>query len=90
MHSVAAPIVIALSPILFSACVLSTPTLGENTNEPQLEKETCRVKISDPAIYETVTEKSSSHLQNLAHQAVRLPHPPIKTRSFTEWCASVL
>ena len=57
MHSVAAPIVIALSPILFSACVLSTPTLGENTNEPQLEKETCRVKISDPAIYETVTEK---------------------------------
>ena len=90
MHSVAAPVVIALSPILFSACVLSTPTLGENTNEPQLEKETCRVKISDTAIYETVTKKSSSHLQNLAHQAVRLPHPPIKTRSFIEWCASVL
>ena len=90
MHSVAAPIVIALSPILFSACVLSTSTLGVNINEPQLEKETCRAKISDPAIYETVTEKSSSHLQNLAHQAVRLPHPPIKTRSFTEWCASVL
>ena len=57
MHRVAAPIIIALSPILFSACVLSTPTLGVNINAPELEKEVCRAKIAQPAIYETVTEK---------------------------------
>ena len=90
MHSVAAPIVIALSPILFSACVLSTPTLGENTNEPQLEKETCRVKISDPAISETLTEKKLIAPAKFSPSGRQIAHPPIKTRSFTEWCASVL
>ena len=56
MHCVAAPIVIILSPILFSAFVLSTPTLGEHTNDSKLEKETCRAKVSQPAIYEMITE----------------------------------
>ena len=57
MHRFAAPLVIALSPILFSACVLSTPTLGVKINDPQLEKEACRAKVTQPAIYETATEK---------------------------------
>ena len=58
MQCLAAPFVIALSPILFSACVLSTPTLGVNINDQQLEKEACRAKVSQPAIYETTTKKN--------------------------------
>ena len=48
MHRVAAPIIIALSPILFSACVLSTPTLGVNINAPELEKKSAEPKFPNP------------------------------------------
>ncbi|MDA8739629.1 peptidoglycan-binding protein [Rhodobacteraceae bacterium] len=57
MHRLVAPLLLTLSPILFSACALSTQTLGINVNEPEPEQEACRAKISQPAIYETVTEK---------------------------------
>ena len=58
MRRLAAPFLLTLSPILFSACALSTQTLGVNVNKPEPDQETCRAKISQPAIYETVTEKT--------------------------------
>lgn len=90
MHRLVTPLLLTLSPILFSACALSTQSLGINVNEPEPEQEACRAKISQPAIYETVTEKSSLRPQNLAHQAVRSRRPPINTKPFTVLYASDL
>lgn len=57
MHRLFVLFISTLSPVLFSACVLNTSTLGTNINDPEPDTEACQAKVSKPAIYETVTEK---------------------------------